>query len=486
VGNERFGLDAWLSFEQTVNDRIVNAELHSPIEHAGNTVRPELRPEAQKRWPMAMVRVPRAAAREYGFPLHALGETLGLRLESDEAPLFVHPQSLRLYRAEIARVGLEDTAIEVTPTASYRSLFARSADGRSAVLKVSLGATIGRVHRALREEQIARGLLVSQVLASIPESTRGALQLEWFPELAGVVDRKHRRGWLLRGLPKALAERSEGTLVPAFSLISRRTDARGGVREPLLVELVRRASLRPELFVVQNVLGPYIRTLAYLLLCEGIEYEGHMQNVLFELDGSQALTGKVALRDLSDASLNLALRIARQKALPVLAAGFLPRDAPFSMVANAAGFHVNSRRAWLSRAHDTVDRYGLHSFVWALNRSLERFFPGYASRVVEHAYLELWQRAAVAYLGVRPERRTREPSAAGSGLFMDEAIAHFLRARDWASHDLRASALPVGAQALMISGRAQRKRGPAYRALDTSFGQLFLDGTLPAFFRPAF
>jgi hypothetical protein len=473
-------LASWIEFEQTVNERIVNDRLHAPIDARSNTVRARFRPEARPVWELDVVSLPVAEVREYGAAHAELRRRLGIRVPRGRAAMFVHPQSRALYRASIARHGLASCGIDVTPTASYRSLLAWAPGRPPTVVKLSLGATIGKIRRVVRERQIARAVFVSRVLDTIPRAVRQALRLDWFPDLAGVVLARERHGWLVRGLPASLRGATDVRLIPAFSLISRREGD-----TPLLVDMIRRSGERPEMFVARRVLLPYVNALAYLLLEEGVAFEGHMQNVLYETDVAGALTGGIVLRDLADASVNVALRIARGKPLP-RAAGVFPRGAGFAAVANAADFRVNAGRPRILRPGDTVDRYGLASFVWALNRSLRRFLRGYDARAVERCYLDLWQRAAVGYLGVRPLPRTTRTGAA-SGLAIDEAVSYFLDHIDWPGLGaVGTRALPRGAEAMLIGGRATRRAGAHYRLLESAWGDLYLEGTRPAFFRSAF
>ncbi len=126
--------------------------------------------------------------------------------------------------------------------------------------------------------------------------------------------------------------------------------------------------------------------LAYLLFEHGLQYEGHPQNVLFEISMDERLTGRLVLRDLSDASVNIAFRLAKRKKLPIFAPGFFPRRAPFPIVGNAADYRTNARRWCVLRGFDTVERYGLYGFVWAVNTSLTRLVRPYDSNLVRKRY----------------------------------------------------------------------------------------------------
>ena len=83
-------------------------------------------------------------------------------------------------------------------------------------------------------------------------------------------------------------------------------------RAPLIVDLIRRSGRKPEAFVLEELIRPYVKVLAYLLFEEGIQVEGHAQNVLVEIDADEGLTGRVVLRDLSDMSVSIPLRVAKR------------------------------------------------------------------------------------------------------------------------------------------------------------------------------
>ena len=127
-----------------------------------------------------------------------------------------------------------------------------------------------------------------------------------------------------------------------------------------------------------------------------------------------------------------------------------------------------------------VERYGLWGFVWPVNTSVARFFKGYNSTKVERHYLELWQQAAIDFLGIKPLFR-REPK----GLATDETIACFLRQVDWRGLGAKPGALCDSAEPLLVEGRMRRRPGRIYQRLECAWGELFISDGLPGFFRPA-
>ena len=451
------GLDAatrrWLNYEQTVNERLVNDATHVPIDGRSNTVRERYWPERQPIWPQDVVWLPRHRARVYG-PLEAgFVEAFGHQSPQDRVPLLLHPQRpashVRLARAHGCQ-ALD--GVLASPTASYRSVLAWRQGRPPVVLKLSIGAVIGRRRRALREWQIAQAVIMSGLFDTIPREDCARLGLDWCREPAGLADIESGHGWLLRRLPPSIPIR---TLIPAFSLISRR-----GAEEPLLVDVIRRAGVRPESFVIDRLLSPYVDALSFLLLEQGLQVEAHSQNVLLEVDEQTVPTGRMVLRDLSDTTVSIPLRLAKRRPLPAFDTDAFPVSPPFRIATIAADFRCNFERAWVFRAYDTVECYGLWGFVWPINRSLSRFFEGYDAEEVERAYSTRWQRAVVRHLNVEPLFREQPV-----GLATDEAIGWFLRHVDWrALGATPRSSLPASAEPVLVDVRLRRRRGSRYRS----------------------
>jgi hypothetical protein len=369
-----------------------------------------------------------------------------------------------------------------TPTASYRSLVAWRRGRTPVVVKVSIGATIGRIWRAFRENLIARAVLMSSVFETIPKSHLEELGFDWFVDCAGMVETASRHGWLLRKMPRRVAAEDGRYLVPLFSLVSTRGD-----RAPLLVEQIRRSGRDPETFVLETLVKPYVETVAYLLFVQGIQAEAHQQNVLFETDEEESLTGRMVLRDLSDQTLSIPMRVARGKPLPTFAPGTLPEGAPFPLASVATDVAYNANRPRLFRGYDTVERFGLWSFLWVVNSSLTRFFPAYDTARIVRSYLERWQEAAIRYLGVKPLFREVEREGDPPGIATDEALACFLQRVDWKRLGAgEGHALPRDVESSRLVQGARKRSGPVYARLECAWGDIFLLDGLPRYFRPAF
>lgn len=469
----------WLEYEQTINERLFNDRALIPFDARSNTVKARFHPERRPIWEQEFVWLPNKIVRRYGKIDEPLRSIFGVAPRRGHTPLFLYPQIPAPHRELALKYGRQNLShFQVTPTASYRSvvLWDRAAHRPPALLKLSIGAIIAHTRRALRENQVARAVLVSSLFDCVGQKDRARLDLDWFSEPAGMVETRSRHGWLLRRWPEFLQAPGTSTLIPTFSLISRHKK-----EPPLLLRLLCSSRKTPEKFVIDRLLRPYVSALAHLFFEEGLQYEGHPQNVLWELDARDQLTGKIILRDLADASVNIALRIAKGKPFPKFDRNFSPQDAPFPVAGNAADYRTNAQRWRILRGLDTVETYGLRSFVWAINQTMVKFRPAYDWKLVERRYLELWQEAAVSSLRARPLFR-KNPK----GLATDETVAYFLSQVNWNALGAKRSSLPAAAEPLFIEGRMHRRRGAVYLRVESNWGDLFIFDGRPGFFRPAF
>ncbi len=425
-----------------------------------------------------MVWLPRELTRIYGPLLAELRDALAPRLPRGEVPLLLHPQAPAAHRRLATAYGQRVLpGVRATPTSSYRSVLAWRGGEQPVVLKLSIGAIIGRIRRALREDQIARGVVMTAVFETIPPAHRDELGLDWFADVGGLVETHSGHGWLLRTLPRTVTDSDDRWLLPMFSAISPQDDG-----PPLLVDLIRRSGRPATDYVIDTLIRPYVGALSYLLFVQGIQAEGHSQNLLLEMNERDDPTGRLVLRDFSDATVSIPLRVARRKPLPLLGSGLPEHDVPFPLARVAADYKSNVSRQTLYRGADTVERYGLWGMVWPLNTSLARYFKGYDVRRIERTYLALWQEESVRFLGVKPLRRKDS-----KGIATDEALAYYLHHQDWESHGAtNGHSLPEGVEPFLIERRARRRSGPVYQRLECAWGDIFLLDGLPVFFRPGF
>jgi hypothetical protein len=468
----------WIDYEQTLNDRVINERWYYPIDERSNDVRSQYRPDCRDAWRQLVVWLPREQARLYGPVLEAVRRLSGEDSPPGRVPLLVHPQAPVAHQRVVDRHGLAAFSnVWVTPTASYRSVVAWRPGVPAMGLKLSLGARVGNRRRSLREDQVVRAVLMTSVFDTIPDAHRRELGLDWFADRSGLVAAESRQGYIVREFPKRVAAVGDEAPMPAFSLV-----ARQGGRPSWLTELIRRSGTPPEEFVIDRLVRPFVHAAAYLLFVQGIQAETHLQNVLVELDADGDLTGRLVLRDFQDTTVSPPIRVARHKELPV-PNGWTAVDAPpFRLASTAIDYFSNFGRPVLRRGGDMVERYGLWGYIWVLNVALERDFADYDSVAVERAYLELWQEQTRRFLGVTPDF-CRD----GHGIATDEAIAEYLRLQDWRHHGATGGhTLPEAVEPFVYEPRARRRPGPIYDRLETGWGDIFLFGDVPVFFRPAF
>lgn len=258
----------WLDYQQTLNDRLNNDVVYPPIDRRSNTVRRDLYPDQRAIWNQTVVWIPDRLARRYGPVDAVLRDALGIRAPIGRAPLLLHPQAPVAHTRLAQTYGNRPVAgLSATATSSYRSVLVWRGNGTGtpAILKLSMGAVVAGSRRVLRERQIAWAVVISLLFDAIPDRDRTRLGLDWFPEPAGAAATVSRHGWLARQLPRLLTQRGTSRLLPVFSLISRR-----GRRPPILLELIARSRRRPERWIVDTLLKPYVDALAYLIFAQGL------------------------------------------------------------------------------------------------------------------------------------------------------------------------------------------------------------------------
>jgi hypothetical protein len=469
----------WLHLEQHVNEPIYNRAFFNHMRGRHNGVHTPYRPEAGAWWPQEHVLVDAPRARSYGPVRRVLGEALGLRFGPCQLPLFVHPQSRELFAPAIDAYGLARSGAAVSATSSSRAVLLQPPRRPPCVLKLGIATFIGGRWRGFEEHQLARGILLSRLVRAMPASVVSALRFEWFDEVCGAaIDvtgaPRDTSGWLLRRLPACLV-RGKSTLVPLFSLVSREDG------EPsMLTRMIRGARADPATFAIERLVTPLVRVYAHLALAEGLFGEMHPQNVLYEVGADGALTGKIVIRDFTDMTLNIPLRVAQGRPLRRPPEEFLPENRPLELAWITTERFIEEWRDRTRIANLCVNGHGLQGSVWVIHRGLRAAFPDVRFTKLEGAYLSMWRTAVNHHLGVDPI-----PFRGPGGIPVNEAMQAFFSRVSWRELGARPSRLPRGARVRWI-GDGPKRAAARGLALETAWGEVFIVDGSPAFFRPAF
>src|SRR5262249_2289029 len=137
-------------------------------------------------------------------------------------------------------------------------------------------------------------------------------------------------------------------------------------------------------------------------LCEGLLGEMHVQNILYEVGADGMLTGHVVIRDITDVTLNIPLRIAQHRPLPAPHATFLPTNRAIQLAWIATEPFIVEWTGRTERARLCVCGHGLRGSVWVIHRGLRAAFPEVSLATLKSAYLAMWRRLAQHYLHVDP------------------------------------------------------------------------------------
>lgn len=441
----------WLYYEQCVNERMAHPKASVRISDWAVPIPKKYWPEQRAVWELEALLVPRHLTRGCGDYRKVLREVLAFKIPRAQDIIFIHPQAQGLYRGLIKRYGLKKTGLLVTPTSSYRTLLAwnPARPARTLMIKLSLDARIASINRVVWEQKVVGAYLATLLLGSIDEATRRHHHFDYLPELGGSVHRQLSFGFAVRTLWRGCQSKTvTSSPIPLFSLYSQPPE---GDRAPLLVSLIRHSRLSPRDFVTEYIITPYVRACAYLLFEEGLLISGHVQNVLFELEQEQALTGRLFFRDFGDATLHFGLRLARRKTLPVPVSKF-HRHLPLPLACYAEGIgRFPDRGRFPHWCQQNLQSHGVYGVVWLLHRCLKPFFPTLKFTALKQAYWQLWQEETCKRLGVKPLL-----SRGLAYLAVNEAIDYFLAHTDWDQWPQRRQRPPAHAFTLPLTGRSAR------------------------------
>ncbi|MBC7539776.1 MAG: hypothetical protein H7281_13225 [Bacteriovorax sp.] len=219
--------------------------------------------------------------------------------------LFVHPESEAHYdflHASYNYIGPEQTEFFASPTSSYRSLVVwnrNNGERKPFIAKVSLDKNvIGSIDRLVSENEVERSVANQKVFDRIGEKKLNSLNLKIFPESAGLTVAKAHPGapeklggQIIREIPDEVV-RGEKKWLSFSALMSPNKKP-----APLIMDVIKRSGLSSYDFFKMYMIDSYLEMYEEISLKNGINFEPHSQNLVFETTNDLKPTGKWVLRD---------------------------------------------------------------------------------------------------------------------------------------------------------------------------------------------
>ncbi len=182
-------------------------------------------------------------------------------------------------------------AIEVSPTASTRTVLVRNADNLPPhFLKLHYPKYVSRFNRRLRRLNICNSVAVTRDIKNICHP-----RFAYLPDELGFIFGTGSDAWgfLVREAhPHPLLQ--GGSLIPGFALYG--GDLMHPDHPPLLVQMIARAKAEPASFVLDNIMIPVVECWAKAASECGFLLESHGQNTLIEV-GDDLMPRRIVHRD---------------------------------------------------------------------------------------------------------------------------------------------------------------------------------------------
>jgi hypothetical protein len=208
-----------------------------------------------------------------------------------EVRLAIHPETWKasdIPFLEELRALPRDEPIEVSPTASTRTVFTRQIGGLPAhFLKLHYPK---RFNRKLRRLNIHNSVAVTREMKAIRHP-----RFAYLPDVLGVIFGEGGDAWGF--LVREAAPRPPldgGFLIPCFALYG--GDLMHSDHPPLLTGLIERSGADPSAFVIDNIMIPVVECWAKAARERGLLLESHAQNTLLEV-GDDYLPRRIVHRD---------------------------------------------------------------------------------------------------------------------------------------------------------------------------------------------
>lgn len=218
-------------------------------------------------------------------------------LQKDGVLLPVHPQTCdarTIPHIEEVTAG-EKTEIEVSPTASSRTVFVLDPTLPPHCLKLHFPFQITRSKRSLDQRTIQHSIAVSDSLAS-SDVFKTNPAIGFLLETLGISFKEGDSSWgaLVREMTPYPRMQSDAALLPLFSLYAPNTQDPG--EPPLLESLIEESGENPAEFILERIFYPLLKGWADVFLETGVLLEAHGQNTCIEYDPATGL-GRIIFRD---------------------------------------------------------------------------------------------------------------------------------------------------------------------------------------------
>lgn len=219
--------------------------------------------------------------------------------------LFVHPESEDHYdflKNAYRYIGPTETEFMASPTSSYRSLVVwnqNNSKKKPFIAKVSLDKNvIGGIDRLVSENEVERSIANQKAFDRLGREELEKMNVKLFPESAGLIFNRQMGGapeklggQLIREIPNEVVTGDKKWF--SFSaLMSPNHKPR-----PIIMDVIKKSGLTSYEFFEEYMINGYLKMFEEISLKNGINFEPHSQNLVFETTPDLKPTGKWVLRD---------------------------------------------------------------------------------------------------------------------------------------------------------------------------------------------
>lgn len=297
------GLKELLNEEQNLH----NKDLWGKNAFASN-INPKYVPEANPKFPLPYYLIPATDAKfMHSANLDTkVGDQLYMLISGMKYfKLFVHPESEEHYnflKNAYRYIGPTETEFMASPTSSYRSLVVwnpNNTNKKPFIAKVSLDKNvIGGIDRLVSQNEVERSIANQRAFDRIGIENLDKMNIKLFPESAGLIfDRELNGapeklgGQIIREIPNEVIDGQKKWL--SFSALM----SPNHTPRPLIMDVIKKSGLSSYDFFEEYMIKSYLTMFENLSLKNGMNFEPHSQNLVFETTPDLKPTGKWVLRD---------------------------------------------------------------------------------------------------------------------------------------------------------------------------------------------